>query len=270
MSEYKKIEDGKAEVLVTVEGDKWVTARKKAFNKLSKSLQIKGFRKGQVPGTLAKKYIGDQQVNYEAASDLCQDEFKAALDEHDVQLIDQASLDYKELTNDKVVYDFTCPIKPDVKLGDYKSLKYEEGDSSISDEEVENDVKALLERKADLELKEDGTVENGDTAVIDFEGFKDGKAFDGGKGENYDLVIGSGSFIPGFEEQLIGMKPEEEKEINVTFPDNYHVEELKNAPVVFKVKVHEIKKKVLPELNDEFIKEQKIDGVNTVDEYKAK
>ena len=268
MSEYKKIEDGKAEITVTIEGNKWAEAKKKAFNKLLKNLQIKGFRKGQVPTSLANKYINDAQVNAEAVNSVTNETFEEVLKEHEVDLIDRASLDIKELDNDKATLVFVCPIKPDVKLGDYKSLKYEEPKVEVSDEELNEEINKVLERKADLELKEDGTVEEGDTAVIDFEGFKDGVAFEGGKGENYDLVIGSKSFIPGFEEQLIGMKAEEEKDIDVTFPENYHAEELKGKAVVFKVKVHEIKKKVLPILDDEFVKELEIKDVNTVDEYK--
>ncbi|MDO4500811.1 MAG: trigger factor [Erysipelotrichaceae bacterium] len=268
MAEYKKIEDGKVELTCTVDGDKWAEAKKKAFAKLSKDLQIKGFRKGQVPASLAKKYVSDNQTWLEAASSVADETFSAALKEHDVELIDQASMDLKEINENQVVMVFACPVKPDVKLGDYKSLKYEVAESVVTDEEVENDIKAVLDRKADLELKEDGAVEMGDTAVIDFEGFKDGVAFEGGKAENYELGIGSGSFIPGFEEQVVGMKAEETKEINVQFPENYHAEDLKGAPVVFKVTVHEIKKRVLPELNDEFVKELKIENVNTVEEYK--
>ena len=167
MSEYKKIEDGKAEITVTVDGEKWSEARKKAFNKLSRSLQLKGFRKGQVPASLASKYITDSEVNVEAAQDIANGTFEEALTEHEVDLIDKASLDYKELDNEKVTMVFTCPVKPDVKLGDYKSLKYEVEEVEVTDEEVEEEVKKVLERKADLELKEEGEVENGDTAVID-------------------------------------------------------------------------------------------------------
>lgn len=268
MAEYKKIEDGKAELTCVVNGEKWEEAKKKAFSKLSKKLQVKGFRKGQVPATLAKKYISENETWYEAASDLANGAFDEALKEHDVELIDQASMDLKDINAEGVTMVFTCPVKPDVTLGDYKTLKYEVAEVKVEDEEVENDIKATLDRKADLELKEDGAVENGDTAVIDFEGFKDGVAFEGGKADNYELVIGSGSFIPGFEEQVVGMKAEESKDINVQFPENYHVDDLKGAPVVFKVTVHEIKKKVLPALDDEFVKELKIENVNTVEEYK--
>ncbi len=268
MADYKKIEDGKVELTSEVNGEKWKEALKKAFDKLSKKLEIKGFRKGQVPASLAKKYITDEATWYEAANELSNDAFKEALEEHNVELIDQASMDLKEINAEGVKMVFACPVKPDVKLGDYKSLKYEVEKVEVSDEDVQNSINSTLEKKADLELKEDGSVEDGDITVIDFEGFKDGVAFDGGKAENYELTIGSHSFIPGFEEAMIGMKAEETKDINVTFPEDYHVEDLKGAPVVFKVTVHEIKKKVLPELNDEFVSELKIDGVNTVDEYK--
>ena len=268
MAEYKKIEDGKAELTCSIKGEKWEVATKKAFDKLVKKLDIKGFRKGQVPASLAKKYITDEACWYEAASELSNEAFKEALDEHHVDLIDQASMDLKEIGAEGVTIVFNCPVKPDVTLGDYKALNYELEEATVTDEEVETEINKTLERKGDLELKEDGTVEDGDTVVIDFEGFKDEVAFDGGKADNYELVIGSHSFIPGFEEQVIGMKSEETKDINVTFPEDYHVEELKGAPVVFKVTVHEIKKKVLPTLDDEFVKELKIENVETVDAYK--
>ena len=269
MAEYKKIEDGKVELSCEIKGDEWKKALNKAFDKLKGKLEIKGFRKGQVPESLAKKYISDEATWYEAANELSNDTFRKALDEHNIDLIDQADMDLKDINNDGVNIVFTCPVKPDVELGDYKSLKYEVEEINVEDNEVEDEIKSTLERKADLELKEDGIVENGDITIIDFEGFKDGVAFDGGKAENYELTIGSNSFIPGFEDQMIGMKEEETKDINVTFPEDYHVEDLKGKPVVFKVTVHEIKKKVLPELNDEFVKELKIDNVNTVEEYKA-
>ena len=268
MADYKKIEDGKIELSCAIDGEQWEKALKKAFDKLKGKLEIKGFRKGQVPESLAKKYITDEATWYEAADELSNDAFKEALEEHDVELIDKASMDLKDIGKDGVSLIFSCPVKPDVKLGDYKSLKYEVEDVKVEDSEVEDEIKSNLERKADLELKEDGVVENGDITVIDFEGFKDGVAFDGGKADNYELTIGSNSFIPGFEEQMIGMKAEETKDINVTFPEDYHVEDLKGKPVVFKVTVHEIKKKVLPELNDEFVKDLKIENINTVDEYK--
>lgn len=269
MAEYKKIENAKAELTSVLEGDAWEAAKKAAFKKIAKNIEVKGFRKGQAPQGIVSKYVNRGEVLLNAAESLAQGALEAALDEHNVELIDRPELDVKEINEDKCVLVFKCAVLPDVTLGDYKSLEYKVEEVNVTDEDVEADINALLNRKADLELKEDGTVENGDTTVIDFEGFLDGVPFDGGKGENYDLVIGSGSFIPGFEEQLIGMKAEETKDIDVTFPEDYHAEELKGKAVKFTVSVHEIKTKVLPTLDDEFVKEQKIDGVNTVEELKA-
>ena len=269
MSEIKKIKSGEVELTVVLEGENWANDQKKAFKKLVKGLDLKGFRKGQVPESLAKKYINDQAVAYEAASDSAQAALEAAIKEHNVELIDRPEFVPGEINTEKAVLVFKCPVNPDVTLGDYKSLEYKVEPVEVKDEEVEKELKNLQERKADLELKEDGTVEKGDTAVIDFEGFKDGVAFEGGKGENYDLSIGSGSFIPGFEDQLIGMKPEEEKEIEVTFPEDYGQKDLAGKLATFKVKVHEIKTKVLPELGDELVKDLKIENVNTVDEFKS-
>ena len=269
MAEYKKIENAKAELTSVLEGEAWEAAKKAAFKKIAKNIEVKGFRKGQAPQGIVSKYVNRGEVLLNAAESLAQGALEAALDEHNVELIDRPELDVKEINEDKCVLVFKCAVLPDVTLGDYKSLEYKVEEVNVTDEDVEADINALLNRKADLELKEDGTVENGDTTVIDFEGFLDGVPFDGGKGENYDLVIGSGSFIPGFEEQLIGMKAEETKDIDVTFPEDYHAEELKGKAVKFTVTVHEIKAKVLPTLDDEFVKEQKIDGVNTVEELKA-
>ncbi|MBR5341556.1 MAG: trigger factor [Erysipelotrichaceae bacterium] len=268
MSEYKKIENAKAELTCTLEGESWEKAKGTAFRKLSAKVEIKGFRKGQAPKHLVEKYINHNEILIEAAEALAQETLNKAIEEHDVTLIDRPELKIDDMNDDKCVLTFVCPVLPDVKVGDYKKLGYKVEEVKVEDKEVDDQIADLLDRKADLELKEDGEVEDGDTTVIDFEGFVDGVAFDGGKGENYDLVIGSHSFIPGFEEQLIGMKAEETKDIDVTFPDNYQAENLKGKAAKFTVTVHEIKKKVLPELNDEFVKEQKIENVNTVDELK--
>lgn len=267
-SEVKKIENAKVELTCTVDGDKWSDALKKAFKKLSKNLEVKGFRKGQVPESIVKKHITDEACQYEAAQAIAQDTLVEGIKENDLELIDRPELKIDSINNDECKLTFTCPVNPDVELGDYKNLGYKVEDVSVSDGDVEAELDKLKEQKAELEIKEDGTVENGDITVIDFEGFKDGVPFEGGKGENYDLTIGSGSFIPGFEEQMIGMKQDEEKEINVTFPEDYHVDDLKGKPVVFKVKVHEIKKKVLATIDDELVKDLKIENVNTVDELK--
>lgn len=270
MSIYKKLENTKAEIRATIDGEVWANAQKKAFNKLVKNLEIKGFRKGSVPANMAKKFINDNEVLINSVEACIDDVFKAAIAEHDAKLIAQPELKVETLDKDHAEVVFNLTVEPDVTLGDYKTLGYKVTQARVSEAEVEEEVKKLVERHADLELKEEGTVENGDTAVIDFEGFKDGVAFEGGKGENYPLVIGSGSFIPGFEEQLIGMKSEESKDINVTFPEDYQAADLAGKEVVFKVTVHDIKTKVLPEVNDEFVKDLEMKDVNTVDELKAK
>ena len=268
MSEYKKVENAKAEVVCTLEGESWQKAKQAAFRKLASKVEIKGFRKGQAPKNLVEKYISHNEVLLDAAESLAQNALDEAVKEHDITLIDRPELKVDEINDDKCVMTFVCPVLPDVKLGDYKAIEYAVEEVKAEEQEIDDQIATLLDRKADLELKEDGVVEDGDTTVIDFEGFLDDVAFEGGKGENYDLVIGSHSFIPGFEEQLIGMKPEETKDINVTFPENYHAENLKGKEVRFNVTVHEIKKKVLPELNDEFVKELKYENVNTVEELR--
>lgn len=268
MSEYKKIENAKAEVTCTLEGESWKNAIEKAFKKNASEIEVKGFRKGQAPRNIVEKYINNNKVLLDAAENLAQGTLDEAIKEHNIELIDRPSLRLDSIDDDKCVMTFELPVMPDVKLGDYKKLEYKVDEVKVDDKEVDDQIADLLDRKADLEIKEDGEVENGDTTVIDFEGFLDGVPFDGGKGENYDLVIGSGSFIPGFEEQLIGMKPEETKEIKVTFPEDYQAENLKGKETTFNVTVHEIKKKVLPLLDDEFVKELKMDGINTVDELK--
>ena len=268
MSEYKKIENAKAELTCTLEGEDWQKAKDTAFRKLAKKLEIKGFRKGQAPKHLAQKYISNNEVLLDAAEALAQGALDAAIKEHELTLIDRPELKIDEINDDKCVMTFVCPVYPDVELGDYKALKYEVEEVKVEEKDIDDQIADLLNRKADLELKEEGEVEDGDTAVIDYEGFKDDVPFEGGKGENYDLVIGSHTFIPGFEDQLIGMKSEETKDIFVTFPEQYQSEELAGKEAKFTVTVHEIKKKVLPELNDEFVKELKYDDVNTVEELR--
>ena len=268
MSEIKKVENAKVEITSVVDGEKWAEAYNKAFNKLAAKTSIDGFRKGKAPKNILKKVINPQSVCYEAVDEIAQSVLEEAIKEHSVELIDRPELNLGTVNETSCTFIFTCPVPPDVELGDYKNLGYHVEEVSVTDGDVEAELDKLKEQKAELEIKEEGELENGDISVIDYEGFKDGVPFEGGKGENFELTIGSGQFIPGFEEQLIGMKTEEEKEINVIFPENYHVEELKGQPVIFKVKLHEIKKKVLPELDEELIKDLKIENVNTLDELK--
>ncbi len=268
MAEVNKIADGKVEIKVTVEGEKWTSAQKKAFNKLAKNVEIKGFRKGQAPANMVRARLSEGAILAQAAEDIANDVFKDALKETGVELIDRADLDITGIDEAHVEFKFVCPVKPDVNLGEYKGLGYAPKEATVEDGEIQEQIDQILEQNADLEIKEEGAVEEGDTAVIDYEGFKDGVPFDGGKDENHELVIGSHTFIPGFEEGVIGMHSEETKDIELTFPEDYHAEELKGQKVIFKVTVHEIKRKVLPELNDELVQTLGLEEVKTPEDLK--
>ena len=268
-SKWELKEKSTGELVATVEGEDWKRAQKKAFNKIKKNINIPGFRKGQAPAALIKKQIPAQNILMDAVEAVANDVLSDGVEEHKLVLVDRPELRIDEINEEKVILKFICAVKPEVKLGDYKGLPIKKKATRVTQKDIDAEVERLQQRDADMVVKEEGNVESGDTAVIDFEGFKDGVAFDGGKAESYPLEIGSGAFIPGFEDQLIGMAKEETKDINVTFPEDYQVAELAGQPVVFKVTVHEIKTKVLPEANDELIKEAKIKDVETMEDYRA-
>lgn len=256
--------------LLTVEVDEkaWKKAQEKALEELTKDVEVQGFRKGQAPTKLARKQLGDTKILMEAMDMIANEAFVAGMLETNIEPVATPELDIEVITEDALTLKFNVTIKPDVELGEYKGIKVEANDVTVSDEDVAAELEKLREEQAELHVKETGAVENGDTVVIDFEGFKDGEAFEGGKGENYSLEIGSNSFIPGFEEALIGLESGAEKDLDITFPETYHVEDLKGQPVVFKVTVHEIKTRVLPELNDEFVELLDDESVTTLDELK--
>ena len=268
-SKWELKEKSTGELVATVEGEDWKQAQKKAFNKIKKNINIPGFRKGQAPAALIKKQIPAQNILMDAVEAVANDVLSDGVEEHKLVLVDRPELRIDEINEEKVILKFICAVKPEVKLGDYKGLPIKKKATRVTQKDIDAEVERLQQRYADMVVKEEGNVESGDTGVIDFEGFKDGVAFDGGKAESYPLEIGSGAFIPGFEDQLIGMAKEETKDINVTFPEDYQVAELAGQPVVFKVTVHEIKTKVLPEANDELIKEAKIKDVETMEDYRA-
>lgn len=261
-------ENSTGKLTVEVEPTLWAQAQDKALNALIKDVQIEGFRKGQAPKKLAAKQVSEQTVLMDAINLVANDAFVAGLEEHNLEPVAQPSLDVESMTKDALTLFFDITVKPEVTLGEYKGIKVESEDITVTDEELENELKTLQEANAELVVYDDVTIDNGHTVVIDFEGFKDDVAFEGGKGENYSLEIGSNSFIPGFEEALIGLKSGDEKDLDITFPDTYHVEDLKGQPVVFKVKVHEVKVKEVPELNDDFVAMLDREGVNTLDELK--
>jgi len=252
---------------VVVADEAWASAQEKAFNKLAKNVEVKGFRKGSAPKDLVRKQISDASIFNEAIDSVANEAYIYGLTEHNLNVVGRPQLDVKDISRVSVELLFEVTITPEVTLGDYKSVKVAQESVVVSDADIEAVINKTLEDYAELVIKE-GEAVMGDTVVIDFEGFKDGVAFDGGKGENYPLELGSQSFIPGFEEALVGTTVGQSLDVNVTFPDNYGVAELAGQPVVFKCTVHEIKAKQLPELNDEFVASLKKEGITTVDAYK--
>ncbi len=266
---YEVKENSTAELVVTVDGEQWSKALDKAFKKIAATVELKGFRKGKAPESMVKKVVSDKQVEYEAVDLVAQEALTYGLDENkEIVLEDRPQLDVESTSQSEAVLKFILTVKPEVKLGDYKSVEYKVEKEEITEEKVNEQIETLRNQHSEEILKEEGTIENGNIAVIDFEGFVDGVAFDGGKGTEYPLEIGSHSFIEGFEEQLIGMATDEEKDINVTFPENYAAE-LAGKPATFHVKVDGIKVKQLPELNDEFVAELEMgEEVKTVEDLK--
>ena len=256
------------EVVVKIEGDDWKKALDTAFAKKQKTVKVDGFRAGKVPRDVYEKKFGKESLFLDAADASVQQAYMKAMIDSNLIPVAQPSVDLKSLDENGVEFVFTITTKPDVKISNYKGLNIKREEVEVTDEEINHELGHLLERYTELAVKEEGTVENGDIAVIDFEGFKDGVAFDGGKGENYSLEIGSNTFIPGFEEQVIGMAIGEEKDLNVTFPEEYGAKDLAGQPVVFKVKVNEIKQKVARELDEEFFEDLGMEGVNSEETLK--
>ena len=247
---------------IKVEGKEWTAAIDKAFKEKVKKVKVDGFRKGKCPKNIYDKKFG-QDYLIDAADLVIQVAYIKALKENDLVPVVQPESNLKSLDENGVTFTFEIITKPEVKIKKYRDLGVKPNEVKVTKEEIDHELGYLLERYEELVNKsDDSEVENGDVAVIDFEGFKDGEPFEGGKGENYSLEIGSGSFIPGFEEQLIGMKSGEEKEIKVTFPEDYMEESLKGQEVIFKVKVHEIKTKEKRELDEDFFFDLGIEGVN--------
>lgn len=250
------------EFTIKIEGENWEKALDKAFVKRNKTAKIDGFRPGKAPKDVFLKHYGKESLYFDAADSLVSEAYTKMLEQEKVVPVVEPKIDVKSIDETGVEFVFTIITKPEVEIKKYKDLKVKKEEVKVTKEEIEEEISHLLERYTELVTKE-GKVENGNVAVIDFEGFKDGVAFEGGKGENYNLEIGSNTFIPGFEEQLIGMETGEEKEINVTFPEEYGSAELAGQPAVFKVKVNEIKEKQVRELDEEFFEDLGMEGVNS-------
>ncbi len=255
------------EIEVKIDKEDWGKALEKSFEKNVKNVKVDGFRKGKVPRNIFEKKFGVESLYEQAINEVLPDAYSKALNDSKLEPIVQPIIDIKEISKDSLTLTFKIITKPEVKVKKYTGLKVKKGEVKVTEDEIKDQIEHLRNQYADIVVK-DGKVEEGDTAVIDFEGFKDGVAFEGGKGENYPLEIGSNTFIPGFEEQIIGLKSGDEKDINVTFPEDYASEDLKGAPVTFRIKVNEVKTKQLPEMDEEFFKDLGYDNVETEEELK--
>lgn len=251
------------ELTIKVEGQEWQDALDKAFVAANKKVKIDGFRPGKAPKEIFMKKYGEGSLYFDAADIVLQDAYAKMIEENkEEEIVAQPDIQVKNIGAEGVEFLFTLTLKPTVKMKKYKGLGVKKETVKVTKEEMEHTIEEMRNKYAETATK-DGVVANGDTAVIDFEGFKDGVAFDGGKGTDYSLEIGSNTFIPGFEEQLIGMKKGETKEIEVTFPEEYHSEDLKGAKATFKVTVKDLKETIIPELDKDFFEDLGLEGVDS-------
>ena len=265
-TKVEKVENSTATVSVSASKKEWAAAQEKAFKKIKSKLKLKGFRSGaNIPDELARPHISDADIYNEAVNIILPELYEGTLKEHNYVPFLQPTVDVKKVTKTILEVTFEIPLYPEVTLGEYKGIKVELESVSVEDKEVENSIKLLLNKHADLVVCDaDHKAEIGDTVVLDFAGYVNGEQFQGGTAENYELELGSNQFIPGFEAQLVGATAGSDVDVNVAFPENY-VAELAGKEAVFKCKIHEIKSKSTPELNDDFVKELNIENVETVD-----
>lgn len=262
-----KKEGAQIELEFVVDKEKFNEALNTAFKKNAGKFKVPGFRNGKVPRNVIEKTYGEGVFYDEAFNIVADDEYIKAIEENNLEIVSRPEVDIKEIGKDKdLKFVITVYVKPEVKLANYKDIKIEKVDTKVTNKDLEVEMENIRSKNARVITKESGTVENGDITVIDFEGFLDGVPFDGGKAEKHELEIGSGSFIPGFEEQLIGMNVGENKDITTTFPENYGNADLAGKETIFKIKLHEIKAKELPTLDDEFAKD--VSEHETLEEYK--
>ena len=265
--QVEKLEKNMAKLTIEVSAAEFEKALEDAFLKNKNKISVPGFRKGKVPRQMVEKMYGPEIFYEDAANALIPDAYSKALDECEEDIVSSPEIDVTQIEKGKsFIFTATVALKPEVKLGKYKGVKVEAAEVTVTDEEVDAKIEKERENNARTIEVTDSPVKDGDMTVLDFEGFVDGVAFDGGKGENYPLTIGSGAFIPGFEEQLVGAEIGKEVEVNVTFPEDYQAEELKGKAAVFKCTIKEIKEKELPALDDEFASE--VSEFDTLEEYK--
>jgi len=252
---------------ITVEAEKFENAMKKVYFQNCKYFNIPGFRKGKAPMAIVEKYYGKEIFYEDAFNEVATEEYDIALKENNIEVVSRPNIDIIQIEKGKdLIFTAIVQTKPEVELGKYKGIEIKKVEYNVTDHDIEHELGHMQEKNSRLITVEDRAVEEGDITVIDFEGFVDGVAFEGGKGENYELTIGSKTFIPGFEDQVVGMKIDEEKEVNVKFPEEYFSKDLAGKDAMFKVKLHEIKKKELPELDDEFAKD--VSEYDTLEELK--
>ena len=263
----EKNKNYKHEITIKIEGEEWKKALEEAYLENNKKAKIDGFRPGKAPYDVFVKHYGVESLFMDAADKVLQPAYLKAITDSKLVPVVEPKVDLKGVSEKEVEFVFTIITKPELKIKKYEGLKIKKDKLEVKENEIQDEIDRLLEQYAELVIKE-GTVENGDTVIIDYEGSVDGVPFEGGKAQNQSLVIGSKTFIPGFEEQLIGMEKESEKDINVVFPEDYHAENLKGKEAVFKVKVHEIKTKKNRELDDEFFEDLGMEGVNSVETLK--
>ncbi|GGB03858.1 trigger factor [Macrococcus hajekii] len=269
-AKWEKQEGNVGVLTVTVPTEEVNAGLDKAFKKVVKQVNVPGFRKGKMPRPLFEQRFGAESLYQDALDFILPDAYANAVEEAGINPVDRPEIDIEQMEKGKeLIFTAKVTVEPEVKLGDYKGLEVEAQESELSDDEFQGALDAELSRKAELSVKEDGEVAEGDVVNLDFDGYVNDEQFEGGKAEGYDLEIGSGQFIPGFEEQLVGTKTGEEKDVKVTFPEEYHAEELAGKEAVFKVKINEIKTKEVPELDDELAKELD-NSVESADAYKEK
>ncbi|MEG1002534.1 trigger factor [Clostridium sp.] len=267
-AKMEKIEANVVKFEVRVEAEKFTAALNKAYNKNKKNFNIPGFRKGKVPMAMVKKHYGIEVLFEDAINTVVSETYPTLVEENNLRPIDYPSIDVVEVGEGKdLVYTAEVTLYPEIELGEYKGLDVKRKEVKVEDVEVEGQLKSMQQQNARVEVKEEGTIENGDIAVIDFKGFVDGVAFEGGEAKDYALEIGSGSFIDNFEEQLVGMTTGDKKEIKVNFPENYGKEDLNGKEATFEVTINQIKAKEMPALDDEFAKE--VSEFETLAELKA-
>lgn len=248
-----------------VNGEEWTKAKDEAFAKIVKKAKVDGFRQGKVPRNVFEKKYGTGDIISEAMEKIVDAKYAETIVKEKLVPVVEPKLEIEKASDDELAFKITFILDPEVKLGNYKGLKVKKEEAKVTKKEIEHEVSHILDRYAEL-VSKDGAVEDGDTVIIDFKGFKDDEAFEGGSDEGYSLEIGSHSFIPGFEEGIIGMKKDESKDIDLTFPEDYMAKDLAGQKVVFNVLVHDIKKRVVPELDEEFFKDLDMEGVTNKEE----